>query len=84
MHCSLPTQMKLPPEGKMTARETAEILAHMDRALEVFARCDARLSAMDVRAKSMLSVLRQEIHREYTVRSLNEQDITVAPWPRQT
>jgi hypothetical protein len=74
--------MKLPPEA-MTARETEEVLAHIDRALDVFTRCENRLSSIDIRAKSMLLVLRQEIYGAYTQRALSERDITVAPWPQR-
>lgn len=70
------------PDSKMSPGEVEAVLTHIDRALAVFDGCEAGLSPLEVRAKSMLSVLRHEIHREYAIRSLDARDITATPWPK--
>lgn len=52
----------------MTTGETQEILKWVDAALDVYRRNEGRLSAFEIRMKSMLSVIRSELLTE-----LNEQ-----------
>jgi hypothetical protein len=52
----------------MTTGETQEILKWVDAALDVYRRNEGKLSAFEIRMKSMLSVIRSELLTE-----LNEQ-----------
>lgn len=73
-------QRQMITDEELSLADAALLIGHLGRALAVFDRAEGRLGPAEISAKSILTVLRNDLRQRQRRRMAAARDLTLAPW----